>query len=148
MFSRTIQGIDELRSLVGQELGTSDYLELSQAMIDAFAEVTGDRQWIHLDQQRAKAESPYGTTVAHGFLTLALVSHLHSQVAKIEGDFTRAINYGLNRVRFPAAVPSGARIRAHSMLEALEEVAGGVQLTGLSPWRLKASRNLPWLPSG
>jgi len=120
--------IDELRSLVGQELGASDWLEMSQAKIDAFAELTGDRQWIHLDRERAQAQSPYGNTVAHGFLTLALVSQLHSQVVRI-GGFTRAINYGLNRVRFPAAVTSGARIRAKSTLEAVEEVDGGVQLT-------------------
>ena len=126
---RTILGIDELRSLIGHDLGVSDWLEVSQAKIDAFAEVTGDRQWIHLDQERAKAESPYGTTVAHGFLTLALVSHMHGQLLRIGGEFTRAINYGLNRVRFPAAVPAGARIRAHSTLEAVEELDGGVQLT-------------------
>jgi len=128
MVQRVIGGLDELQSLVGKELGVSDWLEVTQAKVDAFAEVTGDRQWIHLDQQRAKAESPYGTTVAHGFLTLALVSQLHGQVARV-GGFTRAINYGLNRVRFPAAVPAGARIRTHSMLEAVEDVEGGVQLT-------------------
>jgi acyl dehydratase len=128
MSLRLLDSLDALRGLVGQEVGASDWLEVSQAKIDAFAEVTGDRQWIHLDQERAKAESPYGTTVAHGFLTLALVSQLHSQVVRVDG-FTRAINYGLNRVRFPAAVTSGARIRAKSTLEQIEEVDGGVQLT-------------------
>jgi acyl dehydratase len=126
--SRTIESIDDLRRLIGQELGVSDWLEVSQAKIDAFAEVTGDHQWIHLDPQRAQAESPYGTTIAHGFLTLALVSQLHAQAVRVAG-FPRAINYGLNRVRFPAVVPSGARIRSHSTLDALEEIDGGVQLT-------------------
>jgi acyl dehydratase len=123
-----IDSLDSLRGLVGQEAGLSDWLEISQAKIDAFAEVTGDRQWIHLDQGRARAESPYGTTVAHGFLTLALISQLHSQVVQVAG-YSRAINYGLNRVRFPAAVPSGSRIRTRSTLEAVEEVQEGVQLT-------------------
>ena len=78
---------------------------------------------------RARAESPYGTTIAHGFLTMSLVSHLHAQAVRIEGDFARRINYGFNRVRFPAAVPAGARIRTHSTLQALDEIDGGVQLT-------------------
>jgi acyl dehydratase len=129
MLQRVIGGVHELRGLVGQELGASDWLEVSQELIDRFAELTGDRQWIHVDPRRAQAESPYGTTVAHGFLTLSLVSPLHSQVVRIGGEFTRSINYGFHRVRFPAAVPAGARIRVHSTLETLEEVAGGVQLT-------------------
>ena len=128
MLPRVIDGIAELRGLVGQELDVSDWLEVSQGLIDRFAELSGDRQWIHVDSRRAKAESPYGTTVAHGFLTLALVSQLHRQVVQFRGEFTRAINYGFNRVRFPAAVPAGARIRLRSTLEAVEEVVGGVQL--------------------
>ena len=129
MLPRVIDGIDELRGVVGQEIGVSDWFEISQALIDAFAELTGDRQWIHVDQDRAKAESPYGTTVAHGFLTLSLISQLHAQVVQIHGDHTRAINYGFNRVRFPAAVPAGARIRVRSTLDSVEEIPGGVQLT-------------------
>jgi acyl dehydratase len=129
MLPRVIDGIGELRGVVGQEIGVSDWFEISQALINAFAELTGDRQWIHVDQDRAKAESPYGTTVAHGFLTLSLVSQLHSQIVRIQGDHTRAINYGFNRVRFPAAVPAGARIRVRSTLEAVEEIPGGAQLT-------------------
>jgi acyl dehydratase len=129
MLPRVIDGIDELRGVVGQEVGVSDWFEVAQALIDAFAELTGDRQWIHVDREKAKAESSYGTTVAHGFLTLSLVSQLHRQVVQIQGDHTRAINYGFNRVRFPAAVPVGSRIRVRSTLEAVEEIAGGVQLT-------------------
>jgi acyl dehydratase len=129
MRPRVIEGIEELRGLVGHEVGTSDWLEVSQALIDDFAELTGDRQWIHVDQERAKTQSPYGTTVAHGFLTLSLVSQLHAQAVRVRGDHTRTINYGFNRVRFPAAVTAGARIRVHSTLEAVEEIPGGVQVT-------------------
>jgi acyl dehydratase len=129
MPQRVIESIKELQGLVGQEVGLSDWHLVSQELIDAFAELTDDRQWIHIDPERAKAESPYGTTVAHGFLTLSLVSQLQRQAVQIRGDHTRAINYGLNRVRFPAAVPAGSRIRLRSTLETVEEIAGGVQLT-------------------
>ncbi len=104
---RVIEGLVELKSLVGQQVGLGDWFVVDQPLIDAFAEVTKDRQWIHLDAARAKAESPYGTTIAHGFLTLSLLSHLHSQAVQVHGDFTRAINYGFNRVRFPAPVLAG-----------------------------------------
>jgi len=130
---RIIENLDELRSLVGLEVGVSDWLEVTQPLIDRFAELSGDRQWIHVDPQRAKTESPYGTTIAHGFLTLSLVSQLHAQAVRVRGNHTRAINYGFNRLRFPAAVPAGSRIRLHSTLEAIDDVEGGVQLTwGLS----------------
>jgi acyl dehydratase len=129
MSPRVIKGLNELRGLVGQEIGASDWLEVSQAMIDAFAELTGDRQWIHIDAERARRESPYGSTIAHGFLTLSHVSQLHKQVVQIQGDHTRAINYGFNRVRFPTAVPAGARIRVRSTLDSVEEISGGAQLT-------------------
>jgi len=129
MAQREISGIDELWGLVGQEVGVSDWFEISQALIDAFAALTRDQQWIHIDLERAKAESPYGTTIAHGFLTLSLISQLQGQIVRIHGKHSRAINYGFNRVRFPAAVPAGARIRLHSTLEAVEEIPGGLQLT-------------------
>lgn len=129
MSPRVIESMDELRGLVGQEVGVSDWFEVSQGLINAFAELTGDRQWIHVEPERARKESPYGTTIAHGFLTLSLVSQLHGQIVRIHGEHTRAINYGFNRVRFPAAVPAGTRIRLHSTLEAVEEVPGGVQVT-------------------
>jgi acyl dehydratase len=128
MTPRIVKDLDELRCLVGHEVGVSPWVKVSQALIDGFAELTGDRQWIHVDRKRAKAESPYGTTVAHGFLTLSLLSQLHSQVVQIHGGHSRAINYGFNGIRFPAAVPAGARIRARSTLEAMEEVPGGTQL--------------------
>ena len=129
MPQRVIDGARELRGLVGQEVGVSDWFPLTQERIDAFAELTLDRQWIHCDPERARAESPYGTTIAHGYLTLSLVSHLLSQAVWVSGPLDRVINYGLGRVRFPAAVPAGARIRARATLQAAEEVPGGVQVT-------------------
>lgn len=126
---RIIDGLAELRELVGQTVGTSDWFDVSQPLIDGFADLTRDRQWIYVDPTRARTDSPYGTTVAHGFLTLSLLSHLHSQAVQVRGDFSRAINYGLNRVRFPAAVPAGSRIRAHSTLQGVEEIEGGAQCT-------------------
>jgi acyl dehydratase len=124
---RVIEGIGELKSLVGQQVGTSDWLTVSQEQIRAFAEVTGDRQWIHVDTERARAESPIGTTIAHGFLTLSLLSRLHAQAVQVRGDFKMAINYGLNRVRYPSPVPAGSRIRAHSTLQSVDEIPGGIQ---------------------
>jgi acyl dehydratase len=126
---RVIEGIDALKELVGQEVGCSDWLEVTQDLIDAFAEVTHDRQWIHVDPVRARTESPNGTTIAHGFLTMGLLSRLHGQAVRVQGGFSRSINYGFNRVRFPAPVPAGARIRARSTLLAVDEVEGGVQVT-------------------
>ncbi len=128
---RTIQSIEELRSLVGQELGVSDWIEVTQQMIDAFAEVTGDHQWIHVDIERAQRESPFGTTIAHGFLTLSLVTRLHSQTVRVEGEKKMGINYGLNRVRFVNPVRSGSRIRSRSAVKAVEDFAQGVQTTWL-----------------
>jgi acyl dehydratase len=129
MPGRVIDGVAELRGLVGQEVGVSDWFTLTQERINAFAEVIEDRQWIHCDTDRARAESPYGTTIAHGFLTLSLLGHLLSQAVRVHGPFSRKINYGLNRVRFPAPVPAGGRIRARCTLGAVEEVPGGLQLT-------------------
>src|SRR5262245_14464329 len=100
MPARDIESIDALKSLVGNEVGVSDWIVIRQPMIDAFADVTRDRQWIHLDVERARAVSPYGSTIAHGFLTLSLLSHLHSRAVQLGGDIRMAINYGLNRVRF------------------------------------------------
>lgn len=128
---RKIQGDSELHALLGQETGVSDWLTVAQEMIDRFAETTHDRQWIHIDRERAQQESPYGTTIAHGFLTLSLISHLHHQAVEIEGNYSRVINYGLNRVRFPNAVRAGSRIRGRSTLQALTELDDGLQLTWL-----------------
>ncbi len=129
MSPRIVEGLAELQGLVGQEVGVSDWFEVSQSVINQFADATGDQQWIHVDPERAKTDSPYGTTIAHGFLTLSLLSHLQRQALELRGPFSRAINYGFNRVRFPAAVPAGARVRLHSTLNAIEEIEGGAQCT-------------------
>jgi acyl dehydratase len=127
---KSFPSIEALKPQVGQEIGVSDWLTVTQAMIDAFADASGDHQWIHRDVARASKESPYGATIAHGFFTLSLLSRLHAQAVHI-GGVQRIINYGLNRVRFPAAVTAGSRIRVHSTLQNWEEVPDGYQLTWL-----------------
>jgi acyl dehydratase len=129
MALRTIESIDEARRLVGQEVGVSDWIDVSQERINAFAEVTGDHQWIHIDPERARRESPFGTTIAHGFLTLSLITQLQSQALRIAAGQKMGINYGLNRVRFVSPVRAGSRVRSRSKLESLEDIQGGVQLT-------------------
>lgn len=126
---REFQSIDEARALLGQEVAVSDWLEVSQERINQFAEATGDHQWIHLDVERAKAESPYGTTIAHGFLTLSLLSCLMQSAVKFNVAAKMGINYGLNRVRFVSAVPAGSRIRGRVVLQNLEDFTGGHQFT-------------------
>ena len=118
----------ELRELVGQELGLSDWVEVAQRQVDAFAAATGDRQWIHCDAERARRESPYGEPIAHGFLTLSLGPALVGQIVEVQG-VGRIVNYGLNRVRFPAAVRVGRRVRLRLELLQLEDVPDGVQMT-------------------
>ena len=107
---RTITGLEELKAAEGETLGTSDWHEVTQKDVDTFADVTGDHQWIHVDVERAK-ETPFGGTIAHGYLTLSLGPHLNNQVFKLEG-FAFALNYGLNKVRFPAPVPIPSKVRA------------------------------------
>src|SRR5579871_3456113 len=124
---RVFHSLDEVKQAAGQEVGTSDWMPMTQERIDQFADATGDHQWIHQDVARARAESPYGTTIAHGFLTLSLVSTLLAEALKLEIGARMGINYGLNRVRFTAAVPSGARIRGRFKLDSIEEIQGGAQ---------------------
>ena len=119
--------VNKLRELVGQEVGVSEWMEITQERVDAFADATDDHQWIHVDRERA-AGSPFGGTIAHGFLTLSLVVPLAGQVSLDVGEPRMGINYGLDRVRFPAPVPVGSRIRARVRLDAVEEVAGGIQV--------------------
>ncbi len=128
MAIRVIKGLEELRSLVGQEIGRSDWVRITQERVNAFADGTGDHQWIHCDPQRAQRESPFGFTIAHGFLTLSLAPALAQQAFDVEG-VRFVLNYGLNRVRFPNAVQVGARVRMISNLQALKDVLGGVQAT-------------------
>jgi len=109
---RVIQGMEELRSLIGQEAGVSDWVSVTQEMINRFAELSGDDQWIHVDVERARKETPFGATIAHGFLTVSLLSQLSRQAVDVRGDFKMRINYGFNRLRFVSPVPAGSRVRA------------------------------------
>jgi acyl dehydratase len=124
----TTISLEELRSRVGQEIATSAWIAITQDRIRAFAEITGDHQWIHLDQQRAARESPYGSTIAHGFLTLSMVSQLFSSSIRISGA-RMTINYGLNRVRFPAAVPANSLIRATFSVQSFKDVSEANEVT-------------------
>ena len=136
MPAREITSVEELRSLAGREVAVSDWLEVTQDRINLFADATGDHQWIHVDVERAKAESPYGDTIAHGFLTMSLLPQLMSQTVKIKIPIKMGVNYGLNKVRFPSAVPAGSKIRARAVLQSVEEVEGGQQLV----WSLTVER--------
>jgi acyl dehydratase len=126
---RIIESIDGLRALIGEEVGVSDWFEVSQQRINEFADATEDHQWIHIDTERAKKETPFGSTIAHGFLTLSLLPVLAAQAYKVEGQFKMGINYGLNRLRFVSPVPSGSRVRARFTPQAVEDVTGGWQIT-------------------
>lgn len=119
-----VPGIDGLRELLDREIGPTEWLEVDQQRIDTYAEVSGDHQWIHVDRERAARESPYGTTIAHGNLTLSLIEYFRQQLVKVNG-VGMAINYGWDRVRFPAPVPSGSRLRATMRLLTLDDVGGG-----------------------
>jgi acyl dehydratase len=124
----TTTTLAELPSYVGEELGTSDWYELTQESVDLFADATGDHQWIHVDVERATAESPYGGPIAHGYLTLSLLIPMWSQVLTVT-DAAMAVNYGLDRVRFPAPVPVGSKLRLTATLTGVEQVTGGHQVT-------------------
>jgi acyl dehydratase len=127
--------LDALRHQIGHEIAVSDWVAIPQARIDTFAEATGDRQWIHVDAARAARDSPFGTTIAHGFLTLSLAGALLDRILPFDG-FRMAINYGLNRVRFIAPVPAGSRVRGRFSPMAVEETDGGRQVT----WRVTFER--------
>lgn len=117
-----IESVDGIKDLVGKEIGTSDWLLVAQERINGFAEATGDRQWIHVDAERARRESPFGRTIAHGFLTLSLLSQLMQQTIQIRAGSRLAVNYGLNRVRFPAPVREGSRIRGRFTLAGFKDL--------------------------
>jgi acyl dehydratase len=120
----TTNGIEDLEALIGQEIGPSEWREVTQELIDTFAEVSGDDQWIHVDVERAKSDSPFGTTVAHGNLTLSMVDGFRRDLIQSEG-FVLGVNYGWNKVRFPAPVPSGSRLRARAEVVSVDDVGGG-----------------------
>ncbi|MFF7559022.1 MaoC family dehydratase [Streptomyces pseudovenezuelae] len=125
--SVTVNGIDELKKLAGSDLGTSEWIEVTQERIDTFADATGDHQWIHVDPEKAAA-GPFGAPIAHGYLTLSLFIPLFTELLDVQGVTTK-VNYGLNKVRFPSPVKVGSRIRLVAKLAEVEEVPGGVQIT-------------------
>jgi acyl dehydratase len=120
--------LQELRTRTGQEIGVSPWHTVTQDQINRFADVSGDDQWIHCDVERARRESPYGTTIAHGFLTVSLLSKFAKEAVAIEGDYKMRINYGFNRLRFTGGVPAGSRIRARFTLNSMKEIEGGVEI--------------------
>ena len=124
-----VTDLRKLKEFVGREIGLSDWMRISPERIAQFAEATEDRQWIHVDAARAAAQSPYGATVAHGFLTLSLLSQFVAQVLTIEGGVRFAVNYGLNRVRFPSAVRVNSRIRGRVVLSALTDSGESLDAT-------------------
>ena len=125
MSARTINGVDEMKALIGEHLGYSPYVEITQEQVNLFADATGDHQWIHIDVERAKA-GPFGGPIAHGYLTLSLGPSLYSQIVEISG-FSMGVNYGTNKVRFPSPVPVGSRLRLGARLLSVDDIAGGVQ---------------------
>lgn len=122
-----LENPQSLAAFVGKEIGVTDWFQVTQERIELFAEATEDRQWIHIDRDRASKESPYGTTIAHGFLTLSLISHFIKELLQIEAGVRLAVNYGLNRVRFPAAVPADSKIRARVGLLTLKELPDALE---------------------
>jgi len=120
--------LEDLRARVGQEIGVSKWRTIEQEQINRFAAVTGDDQWIHIDVERARRESPYEKTIAHGFLTVALISGLAREAVNITSDAKMRINYGFNRLRFPSAVPAGSRVRARFTLNSIKDFDGGVEI--------------------
>ncbi len=134
---RVFANVEAVKRAVGEELGTSSWVTVDQAMIDRFAEATGDHQWIHVDVARAKA-SPFGTTIAHGFLTLSLLARFVQEVYRVENLAAR-LNYGCNKVRFTAPVPSGKRIRGHFKVQSVDDAPQGVRLTTEATVELEGS---------
>ncbi len=132
---REIASLAELKGLIGQEVAVSEWVEITQERVNLFADATGDHQWIHLDVERSHKESPYGGTVAHGFLTLSLLPMLMASAIRMS-DVRMGVNYGLNKVRFPAPVPVGSRVRGRMMLMAVEDIPGGAQMT----WQVTMER--------
>ncbi|NVD74873.1 MaoC family dehydratase [Duganella sp. BJB488] len=124
---RSFANLSAMKAEIGNEVAVSDWVEITQARIDLFADATGDHQWIHTDAERAARESPYGATVAHGFLTLALLPALLVNALHMV-DMKMGLNYGLNKVRFPAPVPVGSRVRARLTIVAIDDIADGAQI--------------------
>jgi len=127
MKSTRFAGIADAKARIGQEIGVTDWMLIDQERVNAFAKVTGDEQWIHVDAERAKRESPFGGPIAHGYLTLSLLAKFAQECIAIEG-VKLAVNYGLNRVRFASPVKVGSRVRARFVLGAVDDIPGGAQI--------------------
>jgi acyl dehydratase len=133
---RVIASVEELKALTGQEVAVTGWVDVSQERVNMFADATGDHQWIHLDVERSRKESPYGGTIAHGFLTLSLLPMLMESAVSMP-NCKMGVNYGLNKVRFPAPVPVGSRVRARMTLLEVEDIEGGAQIT----WKVTIERD-------
>jgi acyl dehydratase len=133
---RVIASVEELKALIGQEVAVTGWVDVSQERVNMFAEATGDHQWIHLDVERSRRESPYGGTIAHGFLTLSLLPTLMESAVSMP-NCKMGVNYGLNKVRFPAPVPVGSRVRARMTLLEVEDIEGGAQIM----WKVTIERD-------
>jgi acyl dehydratase len=123
----TVDGVEGVKSLVGKEIGPTDWVEITQERVNTFADATGDHQWIHVDVERAKKESPFGGPIAHGFLTLSLIPRFLPQLTQFTG-FGLGVNYGLDKVRFPTPVLVGSRVRAKSVIDQVTDIPGGIQM--------------------
>ena len=123
----TVDGVEGIKTLVGKDLGKSDWIEITQEKVNLFADATGDHQWIHVDPERAKKESPFGGPIAHGYLTLSLTPLFLPQLMNFTG-FGMGVNYGTEKVRFPSPVPVGSKLRAGAVVEDVTEIKGGVQM--------------------
>lgn len=121
-----IPAVRDLLDWAGKEVGVSDWVDVNQQVVDMFAEATGDRQWIHVDPERARKESPYGRTIAHGYFTLSLAPRLRAEIVEVEKK-KMIINYGINKLRFPAPLPVGEKVRMRARIDSADEVKGGVQ---------------------
>jgi acyl dehydratase len=133
---RVIASVEELKALTGQEVAVTGWVDINQERVNMFADATGDHQWIHLDVERSRKESPYGGTIAHGFLTLSLLPMLMESAVSMP-SCKMGVNYGLNKVRFPAPVPVGSRVRARMTLLEVEDIEGGAQIT----WKVTIERD-------
>jgi len=120
--------LEEVKASIGREVGVSPWIEVKQELIDWFADVSGDHQWIHIDVDRAQRESPFKATIAHGFLTVALLSRMTTEAVNLEVQSKLRVNYGFNRLRFPAPVPAGSRVRAHLTPNSVKDVEGGTEI--------------------
>jgi acyl dehydratase len=123
----TVNGVDGVKSLVGKDLGTTDWVEITQEKVNLFADATGDHQWIHVDPERAKKESPFGGPIAHGYLTLSLAPLFLPQLMNFTG-FSMGVNYGTEKVRFPSPVPVGSKLRAGAVIDDVTDIKGGIQM--------------------